>query len=394
MFKIRSFNQIATRGLDMLPKDQYEVSADISDACAILLRSHLLQTDELPPQLQAVARAGAGYNNVPVDDLTSRGVVVFNTPGANANSVKELVIAALLIGSRNINQSQKFINSLGETTDAGALHERVETGKKRFKGAEIANKTLGIVGLGAIGSQVANAALGLGMKVTGYDPALSVEAAWQLSSSVQRMENMGALFGKSDFISLHVPLIESTRGLIDAEQLKLFRPGARLLNYAREAIVDTEAVVVALESGVLGGYFSDFPDPMLLGRGDVFLTPHLGASTAEAEENCAVMAARQLRNFLENGNIRNSVNFPQVELDRVGGWRFAVINKNVPNMLGQIMSVLAGNNINVIDILNRSRDTIAYNLIDVECELDTEQLQAIRDIDGVISVRCFPPMAI
>lgn len=394
MFNVRTFNQIAARGLDVLPKDQYRVGANVTDACAILLRSHLLQADDLPSSLQVVVRAGAGYNNVPVDDLTKRGVIVCNTPGANANSVKELVIAVLLVGSRNIIQSQSFIASLHDVTDVGSLHKQMEAEKKRFKGTEIASKTLGIVGLGAIGSQVANAALGLGMNVMGYDPALSVEAAWRLSSSVQRMESMEALVGNSDFVSLHVPLVEGTRGLIDAGRLKSFKPRATLLNYSREAIVDTGAVVTALESGLLGGYFTDFPDPMLLGRDDVFLTPHLGASTSEAEENCAVMAAQQLRNFLENGNINNSVNFPTVEFERTEGWRFAVINNNVPNMLGQIMAVLAEHNINVLDMLNRSRNTIAYNLIDVEHALSPEQLQLIKNIDGVVSVRCFSPLVI
>ena len=389
MFKIKTFNQIATKGLNALPKTLYEVGSEVSDPCAILLRSHPLSDADLPPQLQAVARAGAGYNNVPVEALTKRGVVVFNTPGANANSVKELVVAALLIRGRHIHKSQTFMAGLGKVESAEALHKQVEAEKKQFKGIEIAEKTLGIVGLGAIGSQVANAALGLGMKVLGYDPALSVEAAWRMSSAVKRMDSLEALFSQSDFISLHVPLLEDTQGMISTERLKSFRPGSTLLNYSREAIVDVHAVVEALDSGKLGAYFTDFPTPELLGRDDVFLTPHLGASTAEAEENCAVMAAKQLRNFLENGNITNAVNFPQAELERSSGWRFAVINHNVPNMLGQITGVLAEHNVNVMDMLNKSRHDIAYSLIDVEGALNPAQLQTISNIEGVVNVRCF-----
>lgn len=388
MFRVRTYNQIAWEGLRVFPKDHYEVGSELADPHGILLRSHKLTLGADNTNLHAIARAGAGYNNIPVEACTEQGIVVFNTPGANANSVKELVIASLLNASRNIINGQAFVNTLANQ-DVTEMHKAVEAEKKHFKGREIAGKTLGIVGLGSIGSKVADAALTLDMKVLGYDPALSVEAAWQLSSRVERMEDLPSLFSRCDYVTLHVPLADSTHHLIDNESLRQFKPGAVLLNFAREPVVDTIAVVEALNQGRLASYFCDFPNPMLVGHEAVYLTPHLGASTTEAEINCAVMAAEQMRAFLEDGNITNSVNFPVTLMEKSAPWRFAVINKNIPAMLGQILSVLAECQINVVNMLNKSRDDIAYNLIDIETELTDKQLEAIRAIDGIIGVRVF-----
>lgn len=394
MQKILTLNQIAVKGLDRFSRDHFEVGTEIHDPDAILVRSHVLTAEHITSRLRAVARAGAGVNNIAVPDYTKHGIVVFNTPGANANSVKELVLAAMLLCSRGIAPGIEFVKSLEGVNDLGELNQRVESEKRRYKGQELAGKTLGVVGLGAIGSIVAGAGLGLGMEVLGYDPALSVEAAWRLSNEVKRMDNLHSLFGRSDYITLHVPLLESTRNLINPESLKSFKKGAVLLNFSREEVVDSPALAAAITEGVLSRYFSDFPTPELLPLEQVTFTPHLGASTLEAEENCAVMAADQLIDFLDNGNIRNSVNFPTVILERVAGngpgpYRIAVTNANVPRMLGQVMSVLADRNINVVDMLNKSRDEVAYNLIDMEGEPTQELLSAINDIDGVINVRTF-----
>jgi len=316
--------------------------------------------------------------------------VVFNTPGANANAVKELVLCGLLLASRGIIPGIGFADSQTGIHDYGELSRLMEREKKRFKGNEIAGKTLGVIGLGAIGSLVAEMAIGLGMKVHGYDPALSVEAAWRLPSQVKRIESLSTLVAGSDFITLHLPVLDSTRNLIDTAMFAAMRPGACLLNFARDEIVDTDALLGALESGRLTGYVCDFPRPELMGRSDVIAMPHIGASTAEAEQNCAMMAVDQLRDFLENGNIRNSVNFPNLQLERDVNadkcTRVAICNKNVPRMLGQILSVLADQNINIIDMLNKSRDEIAYNLIDLESEPSREALASIADIEDVIKV--------
>lgn len=389
MFNILTFNQISSKGLDIFPEGNYRVGADIPDPQGILLRSYKLSEQEITGRLCAVARAGAGYNNIPVETCTERGVVVFNTPGANANSVKELVLASLINASRGIVSGNAFVHSLDKATDAQTLHKAVELEKKRFKGREIAGKTLGVVGLGYIGSQVAHAALGLNMNVIGYDPALSVEAAWRVPNTVERIDDLATVFNRSDYITLHVPLVDSTRHLINADTLKNFKRSAVLLNFSRDAIVDATAIAEALDQNGFAGYFSDFPEPQLLARDNVFLTPHLGASTMEAEENCAITAAGQLRNFLEYGNIRNSVNFPSIALEPGPGSRFAVINKNVPTMLGQILSVLAEHKVNVLDMLNKSRDSIAYNLIDAETQLTDEQAREIMGIEGVVGVRLF-----
>jgi D-3-phosphoglycerate dehydrogenase len=389
MYKVRTFNQIALKGLERFPRDSFEVGSDMPDPHAILLRSHQLGDEQLTPGLRAVARAGAGVNNVPVDRLTSRGVVVFNTPGANANSVKELVLAALLMSARDVHGGLNYVASLGNIDAPVELNRRVEADKKRFQGEELFGKTLGVVGLGAIGALVAEAGLRLGMKVLGYDPAISVEAAWRLPSDVQRMENLPTLFSRSDYVTLHVPLLEDTRNLINDESLKAFQPGTVLLNFARQEVVDEAALARALQAQRIGRYFSDFPSVTLRSFTNVLATPHLGASTGEAEENCAVMAADQLIDFLVNGNIRNSVNFPTIALERTAGLRIAIANRNVPRMLGQVLSVLAKANINVIDMINKSRGDVAYNLIDVAGTVSPELISEMSGIDSVINVRVF-----
>jgi len=389
MYKIQTFNQISPKGLVRF-NSSFEVGAGLGEADAILVRSHKLQDSDVNPNLKAVARAGAGVNNVPVASYTEKGIVVFNTPGANANAVKELVLCGLLLSSRGILPGIAYVNSLLEMKDNAAMSKLLEQEKSRFKGSEIAGKTLGIVGLGAIGSLVAEMAISLGMKVLGYDPALSVDAAWRLPNQVRKIENLTALLVNSDFVSLHLPVLESTRNLIDAAAIANMKPGLCLLNFSRDEIVNTQAIVDGLNRKQLRMYVADFPCAELIGRDDVILMPHIGASTDEAEDNCAVMAADQLMDFLENGNIRNSVNFPNVSLDRspsaAKGTRIAISNKNVPKMLGQILSILADQNINVIDMINKSRNEIAYNLIDVESRPSEAVLAEIAAIQDVIKV--------
>jgi len=387
MYRIRTYNQISASGLSRFPRDRYEIGPEIDNPDAFILRSHKLHGQAVPDSLLAVARAGAGVNNIPVDEYTHRGIVVFNTPGANANAVKELVTAALILASRGILDGMNRVQELTDISDPAQLAKQLEKEKKQFAGSEIAGKTLGVVGLGAIGSMVANIALELGMSVAGYDPALSVEAAWRLSSRVQKVDSLDALLRIADFVTLHVPAIEQTHHLIDADALQRFKPSARLLNFAREEVVDVAAVVDALDRGALGGYITDFPAPSLLGRKDTLLFPHLGASTSEAEENCSVMAAEQLMDFLENGNIVNSVNYPQTRMAREGGYRITFANDNVPRVLGTVLSVLADRNNNVIDMVNKSLRDIAYNIIDVETEPSQEVVDAIAAAEGVMHVR-------
>lgn len=387
MYKIKTYNAIAPIGLERFPADLYSVGAEVDTADAVLLRSHKLGVDELSSGLRAIARAGAGTNNVPVEQCSERGIVVFNTPGANANSVKELVLTGLLLASRDVFGGINYVRSLASVQDEGELNKLVEAEKKRFKGRELVGKTLGVVGLGAIGSMVARAALDLGMNVVGYDPALSVDAAWRIPAEVERMQNLPSLFAKADYVTLHVPLLPATEGLINEENLRAFKPGSVLLNFARQPIVDATALAAALESGQVARYVADFPVPGLLEHDRVLLTPHLGASTEEAEENCAVMAADQLRRFLESGSIVNSVNFPAVVSEAYEGYRLAVSNENVPGMLGQMTAVLAERNINVIDLVNKSRDGIAYNLIDLSEAPDQGLIDAIAQIESVINVR-------
>lgn len=391
MYRIRTYNQIAAKGLQRFPQQRYQVGADLAAPDGILLRSHKLAEDAVQGSLRAVARAGAGVNNVPVAHCTQQGVVVFNTPGANANSVKELVLAALLVSTRDIIGGMAYVSSLAEVADAGELNALVEAEKKRFKGRELHGRALGVVGLGAIGSMVARAALDLGMDVLGYDPVISVDAAWRLPAEVERMENLPSLFARSDFVSLHVPLLPETEGFIGEEALRSLRPGSVLLNFARGPVVERTALIRALDDGHLGAYLADFPSPGLVGHARVRFTPHLGASTAEAEENCAIMAANQLVHFLETGNIANSVNFPSVALEPSEGHRLAITNRNVAGMLGQMTSVLARHNINIIDILNKSRGEVAYNLLDIEAAPDAALLKELAAVDSVINVRVIEP---
>ncbi len=387
MFKIRTYNAISSKGLDRFPRENYEIASEFNEPDAYILRSHKLHGEPVPSSVVAVARAGAGTNNVPVEEYTAKGIVVFNTPGANANAVKELILAGLLMGSRDIYGGINYVQGLTEMSDAGEMGKLLEAQKKHFAGGEIVGKTLGIVGLGAIGALVANMAVELGMNVIGYDPAISVEAAWQLSSRVERMENLQTLLGRSDFITLHVPAIEATRHLINSETLAGMKPSAKILNFAREEIVDTAAVLDALNAGALGGYITDFPRPELLGRKDVITMPHIGASTAEAEENCAIMAANQLMDFLQDGNIVNSVNYPKTVMERNGGTRITFSNNNVPKVLGNVLAVLAESELNVVDMVNKSRGDVAYNIVDVEGEVGESTRAAIAAVDGVTHVR-------
>jgi len=392
MFRIQTLNSIAVQGLERFPRARFEVAGEIGHPDAILLRSARLTSEAVGETVKAVARAGAGVNNIDVAALTARGIPVFNTPGANANAVKELVLAALLLGSRGILDGIHWVNGLQEQ-DASVMHELVEAEKKRFKGRELRGRRLGVVGLGAIGSRVAEMALGLGMEVLGFDPALSVDAAWQLPNQVQKMENLPALLARCDYLSLHVPLLDATRHLINADALKLMKPDACVLNFARDQIVDVAAMSAALREGALRGYLCDFPEPALRGVPGAICTPHLGASTAESELNCAVMAADQLVDFLVHGNVRNAVNFPSLVLEPGEGFRLAVSNRNVPRMLGQILAVLADANVNVIDMLNKSRDELAYNLLDLASAPSAEMLARIAGIEGVITVRALAPGA-
>lgn len=387
MYKIRTYNAISSKGLSRFPTDSYQVSSESTDADGILLRSQKLHTEVMPESVVAIARAGAGTNNIPVADYTDKGIVVFNTPGANANAVKELIVAALLMGSRDIYGGMNYVQGLTEITDSGEMGKLLEKEKKNFAGGEIKGKTLGVVGLGAIGSMIGNLGLELGMNVVGYDPAISVEAAWQLSSSVERMENLEALLACSDFITLHVPAIAATKHLINSKTLSGMKSTAKILNFAREEIVSSADMAAALDAGVIAGYITDFPAPELLGRDDVLLMPHIGASTEEAEENCAVMAANQLMDFLENGNILNSVNYPKIKMSRNGGTRITFTNKNVPKVLGNVLSVLADGEINIVDMVNKSRDEIAYNIIDIEGHLNDSLKAQIAAVEGVVHVR-------
>jgi len=385
-FRILTLNQISARGLARLPADRYQVGADIAAPDAILVRSAELHGAGIAASVRAIGRAGVGVNNIPVDDMSRRGVPVFNTPGANANAVKELVLAGLLLAARNIGPAWLFARGL--SGDDSAIEAAVEAGKKRFVGFELPGRTLGVVGLGAVGVEVANSALALGMKVLGYDPQLTVQRAWQLSSSAEQAASLEDLFARSDAITLHVPLNDATRALVNGARLARMRDGGTILNFARAAIVDEAAVVAALDAERLHAYVCDFPKRALKDHARVITLPHLGASTSEAEENCAVMVAEQMRDFLENGNIRNSVNFPDTVLPRVPGTtRLGVANRNVPNMVGQISTALAAHGINIADLLNKSRGEYAYTLIDADGALGEALLAELRAIDGVLSAR-------
>ena len=387
MYKVRTYNAISSKGLDRLSRNCFEVSSETGAPDAILLRSYKLSTSDIGPSVTAIARAGAGVNNIPIDACTDRGVVVFNTPGANANAVKELVAAGMLLASRDIVGGMRFINELAPSLSAEDMGPLMEAKKKQFAGSELQVKTLGVLGLGAIGSLIARLGLDLGMDVVGYDPAISIESAWRLPSSVRKMDNMQSLFSQSDYVSLHIPVLESTRGIINADTLSYFKDDACLLNFAREQIVDTSAVVDALEQSTLRTYVTDFPHPLLRNREDTILMPHIGASTAEAEENCAVMAADQIKAFLDHGNIKNAVNFPAIDLERTTDSRLTVTNRNAPGTLSHILNVLGDANLNVADLLNKSRGDIAYNLIDLNTTPNADVLDKIRSVEGVINVR-------
>ncbi len=390
MFKIQTLNKISSEGLQRFPMDHYEVASEFSTPDAILVRSAKMHDMELPSSLKAIARAGAGVNNIPIDSCTQKGVVVFNTPGANANAVKELVIASMLVSSRNLIQGVNWAKTLiGEGEEVPKL---VEKGKSNFVGPELQGKTLGVIGLGAIGMLVANAAQSLGMRVIGFDPYISVDSAWMLSKDVEKAISLDNLLSESDYLSLHIPLMDTTTGFINKSKFDIMKNGVRIMNFARGGLVHKEDLFAAFESGKVASFVTDFPDEDLLKHDKVISIPHLGASTPESESNCAMMAVDQVKDFLENGNIKNSVNFPNTGMPRNGGFRLIIANKNIPKMVGNITSVLADEDINIADMLNRHRGDIAYNIIDIDGEITDDQVQKIRDIDGIIMVRLLQPV--
>ena len=384
-YKIQILNNISETGLARLPNERYALSENEANPEGILLRSQNLHGMNIPASLLAIGRAGTGVNNIPVDKMTESGVVVFNAPGANANAVKELVIAGMLMGCRNLVAAHEYVAAL--EGDDEQIHKQVEVGKKRFAGFELPGRTLGVVGLGAIGVKVANAARALGMHVVGFDPRISIKHAWALSSDVQPVENIDELLAQSDFITFHVPLIDSTRNLINPESLKKMKDQAIILNFARNGIVNDEAVCEALESGKLYAYVCDFPSNQLKAHPRVISLPHLGASTKEAEVNCAVMVAEQLRDYLENGTITNAVNMPEIKLARAGEVRFAIFNRNVPDMIGNVSHILGEANTNIHHMVNHSRGDFAYTLIDVDSKINQETIAKIDMIEGVLKTR-------
>ena len=386
--RIQVYNHISSHGLHRFPASRYTVGKALEHPDAIVLRSHDLTAVPIPASVKAIGRAGSGTNNIPVAAMSKRGVPVFNAPGANANAVKELVLAALLMSARNVVPALAYVNAL--VPAAPDLDKRVEDGKKQFAGHELPGKTLGIVGLGAIGSLVADTAIKLGMKVTGFDPDITVDAAWRLPSSVRRAHGIDELLKLADFVTLHLPLVDATRGLIDGKRLALMKPGAALLNFARDAIVDDEAVVEALRARKLRYYLCDFPGPALIGEPGVVALPHLGASTEEAEENCAIMVVDQVREFLDNGVIANAVNFPSVDMLREAPFRIGIANANVPNMVGQISTAMAKAGLNIHNMVNKSRGEMAYTLVDVDSPVEPAVIDAISAIGGVLSVRAIP----
>ncbi|HMN43961.1 MAG TPA: phosphoglycerate dehydrogenase [Povalibacter sp.] len=385
-FKVLTLNNISVRGLERFPRDRYEVASEIGHPDAVMLRSADMHGMSLPDSVKAIARAGAGTNNIPVKELSKRGIPVFNAPGANANAVKELVIAGLFLAARNICQAQEYVRALKGTDHE--IEEAVEKGKKKFVGYELPGRTLGVVGLGAIGVEVANTAHGLGMHVLGFDPQITVQRAWQLSSGVEQALSLDDLFSRCDMVTVHVPLMDATRHLVNANRLRLLKDNGVILNFARAGIVDEAAVVESLDSGKLGAYICDFPTAASKNHAKVVALPHLGASTGEAEENCAIMVADTLRDFLENGNVRNSVNFPEAVLPRTpGAARIAIANENVPNMVGQISTALADAKLNIADLLNKSRADLAYTLIDIDGAMPDSVIGRLQSIEGVLNVR-------
>ena len=388
MFAIQTLNKISSKGLDRLPREQFETATELTHPDAVLVRSYKIRKEEIKDTVKAIGRAGAGVNNIPVEYCTEKGIVVFNTPGANANSVKELVLTGLFISSRNINAGINWVQSLKKDDEVPKL---VEKEKSRFAGPEVQGKKLGVIGLGAIGVLVSNAAQSLGMEVTGYDPFISVNAAWGLSPDVKKANSLDQLIANSDYISLHIPLTDKTRGIIDQNQFDIMQKGTRLMNFARGGLVNNESLKKAIKDGKISYYVTDFPDGDLLGNPNIITIPHLGASSPEAEENCAVMAADQVRAFLETGNITNSINFPKCIMDYEGGQRILIANQNIPNMVGQISTTLADNGFNIQDMMNKHRDGIAYNIIDVSGEPDAALIQKLKAIEGVVMVRHIAP---
>jgi D-3-phosphoglycerate dehydrogenase / 2-oxoglutarate reductase len=387
-FKVLVLNQISANGLKRLPAERYQVGKDIASPDAVLVRSADMHALEIASSVRAIARAGAGTNNIPVAAMTTRGVPVFNAPGANANAVKELVLAGMLMAARNLPSALRFVSAL-DVRDAD-MDARVEDGKKAYAGFELAGHTLGIVGLGKIGCLVADAAIKLGMQVLGYDPDITVDAAWSLPSQVRRAASVAEVLKNSHFLTLHVPLVAATKNLINADNLGSMKGGAVLLNFSREGVVDNAAVLAALQSKQLGWYVCDFPHGAINGHERVLALPHLGASTREAEENCALMVVDQLRDFLEHGNVARSVNFPDVAMPRESGWRVAIANANVPNMLGQISTAMANAGLNIHNMVNKSRGEVAYTLVDVDSAVQPAVLAKLAAIQGVLSVRYLP----
>jgi D-3-phosphoglycerate dehydrogenase / 2-oxoglutarate reductase len=387
-YRVRVLNHISAGGLKRLPWDRFAVSADVDDPHAILVRSADLHDMEIPESLLAVGRAGAGTNNIPIPSMSARGVPVFNAPGANANAVKELVVAGMLLAARNIDDALKYLETIDP--DDPELDHKIEAGKKAFAGYELANHTLGVVGLGKIGCLVADAAIKLGMHVIGYDPEITVDSAWSLPATVKKAHSLSEVLKHSNFLSLHVPLVDATRGMIDAGGIAQMKPGSVVLNFSRGGVVKETAILEALESGQLSRYVCDFPNPELAHQRKVILLPHLGASTREAEENCAVMVAEQVRDYLLDGIIQNSVNFPDVIMPRESRFRVAIANANVPNMVGGISHEMAAAGLNIATMTNKSRKDLAYTLVDVDSEVPDSVIKAIGAIDGVLMVRYLP----
>jgi len=385
VYKIQTLNNISEKGLMLFPKEGFHIGEKVTDPDGIIVRSFKMNDMELPVTLKGIARAGAGVNNIPVSRCTEKGIVVFNTPGANANSVKELVLSALFLSTRHLYDAIDWVKGIAGKGDE--VPKMVEKGKSQFTGPEIKGKKLGVIGLGAIGSMVANDAVALGMEVSGFDPYISVEAAWGLSSSVKRAKSVDALLADSDFITLHIPLVDGTKGFLNKERFSQMKKGAVVLNFARGELVDTAALKAAIGSETVAAYVTDFPNDDLLGQDKVIPIPHLGASTPEAEENCAVMAVKQLKDFLEKGNIVNSVNFPNCEMEMTGATRLVIANKNVPKMINQITTALAEQKINIAEMLNRHKDDVAYNIIDVEGVVKPEVIDKITKIEGVLMAR-------
>ena len=389
-FKVKTYNAIAETGLSLLKDSDFEISENLEAPDAMILRSYKLTNNDIESSIKAIARAGAGVNNVPVDYCSDQGIVVFNTPGANANAVKEIVLAGLLLSSRGIYSGANYINDI-QGVDQGDLKGHIEQGKKSFKGRELKDGVLGVIGMGAIGSKVADMGVMLGMEVIGYDPAISVEAAWKLPNMVSRRDNLEDVFKESDYLTLHIPAIEETKNLVNKDLLQNAKEGLKLINFARDEIVNSQDVIDALTSGKLGGYVTDFADLDLIERaktmGDVIILPHIGASTRQAEENCSIMAAEQLKDFLENGNIINSVNFPELVEPRKSKFRITLSNNNIAGMIGQITTILAENNLNILNMINKSKGEIAYNVIDTDSEPSNAVEEGLKKLEGVINVR-------